>query len=91
MSNYTGRGVSEHDAAFRLHVLEGTASHYVSQHIDSCADCVQKEKLFYCVQAKRGAVFGNPILFGILLPYSSYPTLEDVKIIIHHYHGLDDG
>ena len=71
-------------------VLKGKASHYISLHIDSCANCVRKRKLFYCVQAKCGAVFGNPILFEILLPYRSYRTLEDVKIIIHNYHGLDD-
>ena len=40
--------------------FEGTASRCVSLYIDSCANCVQKRKLFYCVQAKRGALFGNP-------------------------------
>ena len=52
----------------------------VSLYIDSCANCILKPKLFYCVQAKRGALFGNPILFGNPLPYLNYTTQDSVRI-----------
>ena len=45
----------------RSPVFEGTASHCVCSHIDSCANCIQKRKLFYYVQAKCGALFGTPL------------------------------
>ena len=38
--------------------------HFVSHHINSYSNCIQKQKLFYAVHAKSSVMFQNAILFG---------------------------
>ena len=75
-------GDSEHCAALRLYSKEQFLTVSVNTLTLVLTACIQKRKLFYCAQAKRGALFGNPILFGNPLPYLVTPNNEQIEAVL---------
>ena len=64
-------------------VCEGAATKFVSVNLYLCTNKEQSKGLFCLVQAKGGAMFGNPTLFGTPLLY--HKCLVPADIAWYHH------